>query len=57
MVVAGISVVGVLVLGFGHTLRLDANIVNGLVLSMGVLIPVLPTASLAWLEPDWPEEA
>jgi hypothetical protein len=37
---------------FGHPVTIDANLANALVLSNAVLLPVLPTAALAWIEPD-----
>ena len=57
VVVIGMVVVGVLVLGMGRTVTLDASVVTGLAISVGVLIPLLPAAALAWLEPDVPSEA
>lgn len=52
VVVAAIAIPAVLVLGFGRTIVLDATIVTAVALIVGTLIPVLPLAMLAWLEPD-----
>ena len=56
-VVLGIGVVAVLVLGMGRQLSLDGTLVSAAAISIGVLIPVLPVAALAWIEPDPPAEA
>ena len=37
---------------FGHPVTVDADLANALVLSNAVLLPVLPAAALAWIEPD-----
>lgn len=55
--VACIGVIAVLVLGMGREVSLDGNLVSAAAISVGVLIPVLPVAALAWIEPDAPEEA
>jgi hypothetical protein len=52
VVVASIGTVAILVLGFGQSVALDGTLVSALALSVGVLLPVLPVAALAWLEPD-----
>ncbi len=57
VVVLGMGLVAVLVLGVGQEVRLDGNLVSAGALSVGVLIPVLPVAALAWIEPDAPEES
>lgn len=57
VVIAAVLVVGVTVLGFGRNVVLDATLVTGIVLCAGVLVPLLPVAALAWLEPDAPAEA
>jgi len=54
VVIAGLSFVGILVLGFGRELTIDAPIANALVLSVATLVPLLPVAALAWVEPDAP---
>ena len=54
VVVAGLAVVGILVLGLGRELTIDAALANALVLSIATLIPLLPVAALAWVEPDAP---
>lgn len=57
VVVIGVAIVAILVLGFGRVVTLDATIVGAAALSVGVLIPILPIAALAWIEPDPPAEA
>ena len=57
VVVAAIAGVAIWVLGMGRTITLDGAIVGGLAISVGVLIPLLPIAALAWIEPDAPPEA
>ena len=57
VVVGAIVAVGVLVFIMGRTVTLDASLVNVLVLCVGVLLPILPGAALAWIEPDRIEEA
>ena len=37
---------------FNAPVTIDASLANALVLSNAVLLPVLPTAALAWIEPD-----
>jgi hypothetical protein len=54
VVVVGLSLIGVLVLGLGHELTVDPPLANALVLCTGTLIPLLPVAALAWVEPDVP---
>jgi hypothetical protein len=56
VVVTAVVVVGISVFAFGRTVTLDANLVNALVLSVAVLLPVLPAAALAWIEPDPPAD-
>ena len=41
----------------GRTVTLDGAVVSGLAICIGVLIPLLPVAALAWVEPDPPAEA
>jgi hypothetical protein len=48
--------VAIQVLGIGRPIILDAGVVGGVALTTGVLIPLLPTAALAWVEPDAPPE-
>ena len=57
VIVGAILVVGVLVLGFGKVVTLDGAAVSALVLCVGVLLPLLPVAALAWVEPDPPADA
>jgi uncharacterized membrane protein len=56
VVIAVVAAVGILVLGFDRPVTLDAGLVNGLVLCVAVLLPVLPVAALAWIEPDPPAD-
>ena len=57
VVVAAVAGVAIWVLGLGRTINLDGAIVGGLAISVGVIIPLLPIAALAWIEPDAPPEA
>jgi lysylphosphatidylglycerol synthetase-like protein (DUF2156 family) len=56
VVVLGAAVV-IPVLGFGRAVTIDATIASAVALCLGVLLPLLPAAALAWLEPDPIEEA
>ena len=56
VVVACLAVVGVLVLGLGRELTIDAPLANAIVLCIATLVPVLPVAALAWVEPDAPAD-
>jgi hypothetical protein len=56
VVVLGLAAVAIPTLGFGGVVALDATNVGAAAISVGVLIPLLPTAALAWLEPDPPSE-
>lgn len=44
-------------LGIGRVITLDGAVVGGIAVSVGVLIPLLATATLAWIEPELPAEA
>ena len=44
------------VLGFGEPITIDASIATAVALCLGVLLPLLPAACLAWLEPDAVDE-
>lgn len=57
VVVSIVAIVAVLVLGLDRQLTLDGATVSAVALSVGVLIPILPVAALAWLEPDAPFDA
>ena len=57
VVVIGVATVAILVLGFGRVVTLDATIAGAAAVSVGVLIPILPVAALAWIEPDAPADA
>ena len=56
VVVVGVATIALLVLAFDRTVVVDATLASAGALSIGVLIPVLPVAALAWIEPDEPEE-
>jgi hypothetical protein len=56
VVIGAVVVVGISVFILDRTVTLDANLVNALVLCVAVLLPVLPAAALAWIEPDAPAE-
>jgi hypothetical protein len=56
VVVLAVAIVAVAVLGVGRTVTLDGAAVGGVAITVGVLIPLLPTAALAWIEPDAPAE-
>lgn len=55
-VAAGVLVASVVVLGFDRTIILDGRVMSAIATCFGVLVPVLPAAALAWLEPDPPAE-
>ena len=52
VVIFGVAWAGLAVWLFGKPITIDAGLANALVLSIAVLLPVLPTAALAWIEPD-----
>ena len=56
VVVFAIAAVAIAVLGFGRTVTLDGSLTSALAISVGVLLPLLPAAALAWVEPDAPED-
>ncbi len=56
VVILGAAVV-IPVLGFGRPVTVDAQLATAIALCLGVLLPLLPAAALAWLEPDPIEEA
>ncbi len=56
VVVFAIAAVAIAVLGYGRTVTLDGSLVSALAISVGVLLPLLPAAALAWIEPDAPED-
>jgi hypothetical protein len=56
-VVIAVAVPALLVLGMGRQVTLDPNLMTALAICAGTLIPVLPVAALAWLEPDLPADA
>jgi hypothetical protein len=57
VVIVAIVVAGLMVFLLGQTIVIDATLVNALVLCVAVLLPVLPAAALAWIEPDMPVDA
>jgi hypothetical protein len=57
VVILAVALVAIAVLGLGRVVTLDGAVVGGVAISAGVLIPLLPTAALAWIEPDAPAEA
>ena len=52
VVVALVAAVAVPVLVLGQAVVIDAGLATALAICLGVLLPVLPAAALAWLEPD-----
>ena len=52
VVVVGVAIAAVTVLGFEHPIVLDANLMSAVAISVGVLLPLLPAAALAAIEPD-----
>jgi hypothetical protein len=57
VVIVAIVVAGLMVFLLDQTIVIDATLVNALVLCVAVLLPVLPAAALAWIEPDMPVDA
>jgi uncharacterized membrane protein len=57
VVIVAVVIVGVMVLGMERVVTLDGTVVTAIVICAGVLIPLLPVAALAWVEPDAPGEA
>jgi hypothetical protein len=57
VVIVAIVVAGLVVFVMGQSIVIDATLVNALVLCVAVLLPVLPAAALAWIEPDMPVDA
>lgn len=55
-VIAAFLVASVIVLGLDRTIVIDGRVMSGAATCFGVLVPVLPYAALAWLEPDAPVE-
>ena len=56
-VIAAVVVVAIVVLGLGRVVTLDAAVVSGIAICAGVLLPLLPVAALAWVEPNPPADA
>ena len=57
VVVAVVAAVALPVLVFGSPVLIDAGLATAAAICLGVLLPALPAAALAWLEPDAPEDA
>ena len=55
-VAAAVVGASIVVLGFDRTIVLDGRVMSGVTTCFGVLVPVLPFASFAWLEPEPPAE-
>jgi hypothetical protein len=55
-VILVVAALAVMVLVLGRPVTLDGVVVGALAVSTGVLIPLLPIAALAWVEPDAPPE-
>ena len=56
-VVGVVAIAAIAVLGMGREVQLDGSLISAAALTVGVLIPILPAAALAWLEPDAPQDA
>ncbi len=56
VVVVIVAILAILVLGLERSVALDANLMTAVALCTGTLIPLVPVAALAWLEPDLPED-
>lgn len=52
VVVALVAAFVIPVLGFGQPVTVDATLATAAALCLSVLLPLLPTAALAWIEPD-----
>lgn len=57
VVVVVAAAVAIPVLGFGTPVTIDASAATAIALCLGILLPLLPAAALAWLEPDPVEES
>ena len=55
-VITAFLVASIIVLGLDRTIVIDGRVMSGAATCFGVLVPVLPYAALAWLEPDAPAE-
>jgi hypothetical protein len=54
VVVVAVAAAAIAVLILGREVDLDWALVSAAALCVGVLLPLLPTAALAWIEPDLP---
>ena len=54
VVVGIVAAIAIEVLAFGRTVAVDAPVATAAALCLGVLLPVLPAAALAWIQPDAP---
>jgi hypothetical protein len=57
VVIMGVAWAGIRAFILENPVTIDAALANALVLSIAVLLPILPVATLAWIEPDPIEEA
>ncbi len=56
VVIVAVAIAAVSVLGFDRPIAIDANLASAVAISVGVLLPILPIAALAAIEPDPPAE-
>ena len=56
VVVVLVAALVIPVLGFGQPVTVGATLAGAAALCLGVLLPLLPTAALAWIEPDLRED-
>lgn len=54
---AVVIALGISVFVLGRQVIVDATLTNAVVLSVAVLLPILPAAALAWIQPDAPTDA
>lgn len=57
VVVLAVLVLALVVFGSGSPATIDGGLANAIVICVGSLLPVLPVAALAWIEPDAPADA
>ena len=57
LVLAVVIGLGISVFVLGRQVVVDAALTNAVVLSVAVLLPILPAAALAWIQPDAPIDA
>ena len=56
VVVVMVAALVIPVLAFGQPVTVSADLATAAALCLGVLLPLLPTAALAWIEPDLRED-